>query len=87
MTGRRKWHVVGCYIALSNALTIEYVTADIKDQPYGAELLVARNFNINLAYPEGTPQGEAIADELAVTGLMDMGIHFLPQCKTWLQDR
>ena len=54
VTGRRKWHVVGCYISPSNASTIEDVTASIRDQPYGAELLVSGDLNANLAEPEGT---------------------------------
>ena len=34
-----------------------------------------------------TPREEAIADKLAAAGMMDMGLHFLPLCKPWLQDR
>ena len=31
VTGRRRWHVLGCYIAPSNASTTESVTAIIRD--------------------------------------------------------
>ena len=33
----------------------------------------------NLADMEGTPQGEAISDELATGGAEDMGLYFLPR--------
>ena len=56
------------------------------DQNYVANLLVVVDLNANLAEPEGTPQGETIVDDLVVVGLMDMGIHFLPWRKPWLQD-
>ena len=78
---------MGCYIAPSNASTIEYVAAAIRGRPYRAEFLVAVHLNVNLAEQEGTLQGEAITDELAAAGLMDMGLHFLPWRKTWFQDR
>ena len=86
VTWRRRWHVMGCYIAPNNALTIEDVAAAIRDRPYGAELLVTGNLNSNLAELEGTSRCEAITDKLAMTGLLDMGLHFLPRCKPWLQD-
>ena len=40
-TGQLREHVVGCYISPSNTSTVEGVAAAIRDQPYGAELLVA----------------------------------------------
>ena len=46
-----------------------------------------RELNTNTQEPEGTPQSEAIADELAAAGIKDMGLHFLPRNKPWLQDR
>ena len=78
---------MGCYISPIDALTIEYVAVAIRDQPYSAEILVDGNLNTNLVELEGTPQGEAISDELAATGIMDMGLYFLPWRKPWLQDR
>ena len=62
---RQLWHVVRCYISPSNASTIEGLSAEIRDQTYGDELLVVGNLNTNLADPEGIPQAEAIADKLA----------------------
>ena len=87
VTGRRRWHVVGYYISPSDTLTIEDIAAAIWGQPYRAGILVYRNLNTNLADPEGTPLGEVIADELAVAGMTDMGLYFIPQRKSWLQDR
>ena len=87
VTGRCRWYVVGCYIDPINASNIESVSAVIRDQPYGADLLVAGNLNSNLAEPEGTPQGGATADEIAAAGLLDMGMHFLQRHKTWFQNR
>ena len=57
VTGQRWWHVAGCYTAPVNTYTIENVTFSIRDQPYGAELLAAGDFNTNLDEPKGTPQG------------------------------
>ena len=86
MTGRWWWHVVGYYIAPSDASTIEDVAAVIRDQLYGDEILAAGKLNSDIAEPEGTSRGEAIAYELAAAGLEDMGMQFLPRSKPWLQD-
>ena len=75
-----------CYISSREASTIEDVSATIKARPYRSDLLVAGDLNVNLAEPEGTPRGEAIADELAAAGIEDMGLHFYPCLKLWLQD-
>ena len=78
---------MGCYIATRDASTIEGVAASIRDRYYEDKLLVSVNLNANLVDPEGTPQGEAIADELDSVGLIYMRLHFLPRRKPWLQDR
>ena len=44
------------------------------------------NFNANLVDPEGTPRGQDIADEIAAEGIVDVVLHSLPSCNTWLQD-
>ena len=85
--GPRQWHVLRCCIAPSNASIIEDVAAAIMARPYGAELLVTGDLNANIVEPEGTPRGEAIADGLAATGLVYMGLRFLSRRKPWLQDR
>ena len=43
-----------CYITPNDALTIEDSVAAIRRQPQGAKMLVAGNFNDDLADPEGT---------------------------------
>ena len=48
---------------------------------------MAGNLNANLADPEGTPRGKAIADKLEAAVLMDLGLLFLQQRKLWLKDR
>ena len=84
VTGRRMWHVVGCYISPINTSTIYNVTASIRDRTYGDKLMVAGNLNANLSESEGTPQGKSIVDELAAAGIVDMGLHLIPQHKPWL---
>ena len=86
VTGRRRWNIVECYIACSDASTTEDVVSAIMYQTYEAELLIAGNLNTKLEDPEVTPRAEAIADELMASGLMDMGLHFLPRRKMWLKD-
>ena len=44
---------MGCYLAPDDTLTIESVVAALKERPVGAKLLVAGDFNANLAEPEG----------------------------------
>ena len=56
-------------------------------RPRGAELLVAGDFNVNLATPEGDRRAEDIATTLATEGLDDMSTHFLPRRLSWLWDR
>ena len=87
MTGQQRWHVLGFYINPSYALTIEYITVAIGTRTYGDGLLVDVDLNANLAGLEGTPRDEVIADKLAAADIVDMGLHFLPRRKPWLQDR
>ena len=47
---------------------------------------MAGHLNANLLEPEGTPRGEAIAENFAAAGIEYMGLHLLPQHKPWLQD-
>ena len=56
-TGGRRWYIVGCYLALDDTLTIESVVAALKERPRGAKLLVAGDFNTNLAEPERYRRG------------------------------
>ena len=53
-TGARRWYIVGFYLAPDDTSTIERVVEAIRERPKGAELLVARDLNINLAAPHST---------------------------------
>ena len=52
---------MGCYLAPNDTLTIESVVAALKERPMGAGLLVAGDFNANLAETEEDQRGEDIA--------------------------
>ena len=48
VTGRRRWYIIGCYIAPDDARTIERVVTALGDQPRGTALVVAGDFNTDL---------------------------------------
>ena len=81
--GWERWHVVRCYIAPNNASTIEDIVVSIYRHPQGDELLMADDFNADLADPEGSAHVEDIAAELVSDGLEDISSHFLLICKSW----
>ena len=89
VTGRRRWHIVWCYIPPppSDTITIEEFVATIRDQPYGDELLAAGNLNADLEYSEGRLRSEAIADKPVAAGILDMGLNTLQLCNPWLKYR
>ena len=64
VTGRQRWHVVGCYITSTGASTIEEVVAAIGRRPQGSNLLVAINFNKDLSKSEGSTRAEDITEAL-----------------------
>ena len=66
---------------------MERVVEAIRRKPWGAELLVAGDFNVNIAAPEGDWRAEDIATELATAGSEDMAGHFLPREKRCCRDR
>ena len=68
-TGDRRWYIVGCYLAPGDTLTIESVVNVLKERPRGAELLVAGEFNVNLAETEGDQRGEDIGAAMEMEGL------------------
>ena len=78
-TGERRWYIVGCYLAPDDTSTIERVVEAIRERPKGAELLVAGDLNVNLAYTEGDRRGEDITTTITTEGLEDMAPHFLPR--------
>ena len=69
--GRRRWHIMGCYISSRDASTIEDAIAAIRNRSFGGDILVAVNLNANLEDLEGTPQSEAISDEPTAACMMD----------------
>ena len=60
-SGGKWWYVVGGYLALDDYFTIEDVVAAIIQRPRRAALMVAGDFNSNLAAPEGNSRDEEIA--------------------------
>ena len=87
VTGARRWYIVGVYLAPDNTETMERVTKAIRSRPRRAELLVAGDFNEDLATPEGDRRAEDIATTLAMEGLEDMARHFLPRESRWCRYR
>ena len=86
-TGERRWYIVGCYLAPNDTSTIERAVEALREQPKGADLLVAGDLNINIAAPEGDLREEDIATTIAKEGLEDMAPHFLPRQRRWCRDR
>ena len=82
-TGARRWYIVGCYLASDDTSTIEIVVAALKERPMVAKLLVAGDFNANLAEPEGDRRVEDIAASMVTEGLEDVSAHFLPRRRSF----
>ena len=78
--------MVGCYLSLHNASTLESVVTYIGHSPRGAEILVARNFNIDLEFPDGNKNNKAIAAAVETEGLEYMTHNFLPHNLPWMLD-
>ena len=62
------------------------LTIALKERPGGAELLVARDFNVNLSEPEGDRRGEDIVAAIATEGLKDMLANFFLRRRSWCRD-
>ena len=77
---------MGCKLNPDDTLKIENVVAALKECPRGAALLVAGDFNVNLAEPEGDRREEDITADMATEGLEDMLAHFLPCRRSWCRD-
>ena len=58
--GGRLWHIVECYLAPHDAYTLERVVVAIKKCPWGAELLISRDFNAYLVAPDRQEHGKNI---------------------------
>ena len=86
-TGARRWYILGVYFSPEDTTTMERVSEAIRSKPRGAELLVAGDFNIDLAAPEGDRRAEDIATALATEGLEDLARHLLPRETRWCRYR
>ena len=69
VTRRRRWYIIGCYIAPDNARTIERVVTALGDQPRGTALIVAGGFNTDLGEMASDGRGTEIAEALTEAGL------------------
>ena len=82
-TRDRRWYIIGCYLSPDDTSTIESVVAALKERPWGAELLVAGDLNINMEDPEVDWREQYITAALTTAGIEDMPAHFLPQWSPW----
>ena len=63
-TGKRRWYIVGFYLAHDDTLTIESVVAALKERPRGTAMLVAGDLKATLTDPENDRRGTEIAAAL-----------------------
>ena len=87
VTGRRRWYIIGCYIAPDDARRIDQVVTALGDQPRGTALVVAGDFNIDLGETASDGRGTEIAAALTEAGVEDMTAHFLPRKRQWGRER
>ena len=71
-TGAQRWYIVGVYLAREDTTTMERVSKAIRSKPRGVELLVACDFNVDLAALEGDRRAEDVVTALATEGLEDL---------------
>ena len=86
-TGLQRWYIVGVYLSPEDTRTMERVSEAIRSKPRGAELLVAVDFKVDIAAPEGDWRVEDIETTLAREGLEDLARHFLPWETRWCWER
>ena len=87
VTGRRRWYIIGCYLAPDDARTIDQVVTAMGDQPRGTALVVAGDLNTDLGDTECDGRGTEIAAAIMEAGLEDMTAHFLPRKRRWGRER
>ena len=75
VTGRRRWYIIGCYLAPDKAWTIEQVVTAMGDQPRGTALIVAGDLNTDLGDTECDGRGTEISAAIPEAGLEDMAAH------------
>ena len=67
-------------------MTADNVVAALKERPWGANLMVSRDLDVNLEEPEGYRREEDIAVALTMAGLKEMLDHFLLQQHPWCRE-
>ena len=77
---------MGEYLAQNEAFTLERVVAEISQQPLGVEILVTRDFNVDISALDGHKRDESIFAVIVKSGLEDMAAHFLPLHLPWIRD-
>ena len=83
VSGRRRWYIIGCYLAPDDAQMIEQVVTALGDQPKGTALVVAGDLNTDLGEVECDRRGTEILAAITEAGLEDMAAHFLPRKRRW----
>ena len=84
--GGQRWSIVGCYLVSYNVVTIKHIIATIIQRHLRAALLVAGEFNTDLAAPKESISREEITAAVEAAGLEDMSILFLPRHTYWAPD-
>ena len=87
VTGRRRWYIIGCYLAPDDARTIEQIVTALGDQPRGTALIVAGDLNTDLGDMACDERWAEIAAAITEAGLEDMTAHFLPRKRRWGRER
>ena len=86
-TGRRRWYIIGCYLAPDNARTIERVVTALGDQLQGTALTVVGDLKTDLRDMACNGRGLEIAAAITEAGLEDITAHFLPRKRKWGRER
>ena len=87
VSGRRRWYIIGCYLAPDDAWTIERVVTALGDQPRGTALIVAGDLNTDLGNIDYDGRGTKILAAITESGLEDMAALFLPRKQKWGRER
>ena len=86
-TGRRRWYIIGCYLAPDDSRTTERVVTELGDQPRGTAIVVAGDFNTDLGETASDGRGTEIVAALTEAGVEDMTAHFLLKMGLWGRER
>ena len=70
--GERRWYIVGCYLAPGYGVTTRYVEATMKERLRGEDLIITRDFNVDLERTDGRGWDEEIAAAIEMAGIEDI---------------